>query len=148
MPRISITLPPITILNATPAPVPVSLKPINTSGSLYLIGVQYSDDSIKLVSGPELHETFECDSDGTMYFNNHEDCSNTELTLSSDYIVPPGYDLVPYRAYIDSCNLNENIISGSLIMEIDGAIFKYEGWSKGAQDDLNESMENFVLQTS
>ncbi|MEM3318803.1 MAG: hypothetical protein QXT80_04570 [Thermoplasmatales archaeon] len=139
---------PITILNSNPVPTPVNLVPVNPSGSLYLIGVRYSDDSIKLVSGPELHETFECDSEGTMYFNNHEDCSDTELTLSSDYLVPSGYNLVPYRAYIDSCNFNENIISGSLIMEIDGAIFKCEGWSKRSQDDLEETMDNFVLQTS
>lgn len=121
---------------------------MNTSGSLYLIGVRYSDGSTKLVSGSQLNETFECDSDGTIYFNNHENCNDTELTLTGDYLVPPGYNLVTYRAYIDSCNLNENIISGSLIMEIDGSIFKCEGWSKRTQDDLNESMENFVLQTS
>ena len=129
-------------------PTPVSLVTVNPSGSLYLIGVRYSDDTTKLVSGPELHETFECGSDGAMYFNNHEDCSDTELTLSSDYVIPAGYALVPYRAYIDSCNLNENIISGSLIMEIDGAVFKCEGWSKRPQDDLTVTMENFVLQTS
>lgn len=113
-----------------------------------MVGVRYSDGSTKLVSDSQLHETYECDSDGTIYFNNHADCSDTELTLKDDHLVPPGFDLVPYQAYIDSCNLNENIISGSLIMEIDGAIFKSEGWSKRTQDDLFESMENFVLQTS
>lgn len=139
---------PITITKSNPVVTPVSLIPVNPSGSLYLIGVRYSDGSTKLVSGSQLNETFECDSDGTIYFNNHEDCNDTELTLTGNYQVPQGYNLVPYRAYIDSCNLNENIISGSLIMEIDGAIFKSEGWSKRTQDDLNEAMENFVLQTS
>lgn len=132
----------------TPAPTPVSLVQVSPSADVYLIGVLYSDDSVKLVSDPELTETFECDSDDTMHFNNVENCSDTELTLSGDYTVPPGYDLVSYHAYIDSCNLSDNIISGSLIMEIDGAIFKCEGWSKRSQDDFEESMENFVLQTS
>lgn len=139
---------PITILNSNPVPTPVSLVPVNPSGSLYLIGVQYSDGSTKLLSNQELSIAFESDDEGIMRFINRNDCSNTELTLSSDSIVPSGYDLVSYHAYIDSCNFSENIISGSLIMEIDGAIFKCEGWSKRSQDDLEQYMENFVLQTS
>lgn len=139
---------PITILNSTPVPTPVSLVPVNAGDNLYLVGVRYSDGSTKLVSNSQLNEAYECDDDYMMYFNGLEDCSDTELTLARDHSVPSGYEIIPYRAYIDSCNLHDNIISGNLIMEIDGAIFKCEGWSRASGEVFDEWMENFVLQTS
>ena len=139
---------PITITKGGGAATPVALVPVNAGDNLYLVGVRYSDDSTKLVSNSQLNETYECDDDLMMYFNGLEDCSDTELTLARDHSVPSGFEIVPYRAYIDSCNLNNNIISGNLIMEIDGAIFKCEGWSRTSGENFDESMENFELQTS
>ena len=139
---------PITILKDGGMGSPVSLVPVNADENLYLVGVRYSDGSTKVVSNSQLNEAYECDDDFMMYFNGLEDCSDTELTLSRDHSVPSGYEIVPYRAYIDSCNLNDNIISGDLIMEIDGAIFKCDGWSRASGENFDEWMENFVLQTS
>lgn len=148
MPKISITLPPITILNATPTPVPVTLAPLSVN-NLWLLAAKYSDDSYKVLSGNDNNDVYTSSEDGEIVFAAKDDCRDTSLTIDSGYPRQAGYEVVPFAAYINSCALSgDNELSGELIIEVDGVTFKISDWFHIAGESIIAYTEDFELQTS
>lgn len=119
MPKISITLPPITILNATPAPVPVSL----VSGRNTL-GVEYSDGSIKTVAYERDGDIIAISQEEGYALNGSSFGCSDEVYFAGTAVT--GSDYVIATLSWLSCSVNTNSITARLGITIDGVTFGSE----------------------
>lgn len=75
-----------------------------------------------------------------------QDCNNTAMTFDNDTSVEQGVATVTYSAYLDSCSLADDMISGNVVLVVDGVSFVKTDIEAEPSDSFRINMQDFVLQ--
>lgn len=122
MPRISITLPPITITKKTPhTPVPVSLTPVYVDGDdAYALGVLFDDDSTKFVSF-DGDKYIPVSQEGMLSLMSPESCSQGSWHSEDMGNIPSAYvdDAFAGEFGMNSCSMNGDNLNCNLLLSLD-----------------------------
>lgn len=125
---------------------PVSLIPIDVSNNKKAAAVQYSDGTKKLLTNAAGDTMYIVNNEGYCFMYAPEDCDDTAMTFDNDTSVEQGVDTIPYSAYLDSCSLADDMISGNVVLIVDGVSFVKSNVSAEPADSFRILMQDFVLQ--
>lgn len=109
---------PITILNSNPVPTPVGLVRVDDSENILALGVQYSDDTIKVCTMQNRAIAIEENTVDLQYQFSGCNAPNWNTTNFGD-----DYDLVEISTGWNTCSIVDNHPDGALYFEIDGVRF-------------------------
>lgn len=121
MPRISITLPPITITKKTPhTPVPVSLTPVYVGDNLYALGVLFDDNSTKIVSF-EGNLYLPISQEGIIYLMSPESCSQGSWYSEDLKVIPSAFvdGDIAGEFGMNACSMNGDLLNCNLLLSLD-----------------------------